>query len=167
MSLMPLSAQTVAVLSALAASPALACPGLAWDAPSSYGILNVATGHGIDPVTLPIRGGGNWNLRDCGLEAEGLTGFEGDGLINRVPELTIHWISQAPRIAFTAEFAEDTFLLIRDPEGSWHFDDNGRGQNPLVVLTDAPAGDYAIWVGSHGSTTSTRPGEIIITETGP
>ena len=164
---MLMSARTAALLLALAAHPALACPGLNWEAPSSYGTINLATGHGIDPFTIPIRGDGNWNLRSCGLEAEDLPGFEGDGLINRVPELTIHWISEAPRIAFTTEFAEDTFLLIRDPEGAWHFDDNGRGHNPLVVLTDAPPGDYAIWVGTHGTTTLTRPGEFIVTETGP
>jgi hypothetical protein len=164
---MPLSARTTVAVLALTASPALACPGLNWEGPSNYGTINLATGHGIDPFTIPLRAGGNWNLRSCGLDAEALTGFEGDGLVNHTPDLTLNWRSEAPRIAFTTEFEEDTFLLIRDPEGGWHFDDNGRGQNPLVVLTDTPGGNYAIWIGTHGSTTFTRPGKLIITETGP
>jgi hypothetical protein len=156
----------LAVLLAVLAHPALACPGLDPDARPMYGEITVSAGRGMDPFRITTRGGGSWNLRDCGIEWEGLTSFHGDGLVERTPAVVLRWLDRA-RLAITVENQDDTLLVVRDPAGGWHFDDNGRGQDPLVVFDEGEPGDYAIWIGSHGTNALVRLGELIVTSKGP
>ena len=71
-----------------------------------------------------------------------------------------------PSSIIGAEFAEPILLLIRDPEGRWLFDD-GLGHDPVVTITAPRAGDYAVYMGSHGTAAFTKPGTLIISETRP
>lgn len=166
MSPIPLSAQAAALLFAVLSQPAFACPGLDPQARPMFGEITVAAGRGIDPFTISTRGGGSWNLRDCGLEGDGLTGFDGDGLVEVTPAVVLRWLDPA-RLAITVEDEDDTLLVVRDPKGIWHFDDNGRGHNPLIIFEEGERGEYAIWIGSHGTNTFVRPGNLIVTSKGP
>lgn len=100
------------------------------------GQIILASDHNIDPFRMTVRGGGTWALQDCGVQAEGLAGYDGDGLIDTRPDVVFQWLGGGRRLAFTLEFEEDTLLVIRDPEEGWHFDDNGRAHNPLIVFED-------------------------------
>lgn len=128
------------------------------------GEVNLGAGTGTNPYpfTISVIGSGTFNLRDCGLEGDGLTGFDGDALINGRPELVVHWRGGQPQITVDIENDEDTFLLVSDPQGQWHFNDDSEGHNPQVVLPDPAPGDYAIFVGSHGSALFTKPGLLTI-----
>lgn len=42
----------------------------------------------------------------------------------------------------------DTTLLVADPSGRWQCSDDASGSNPAVTYPDAPAGTYAVWVGT-------------------
>ena len=162
---MPLPARAAGVLLAVITCPAQACPGLAWTAAPFAGEPTLGLGRGL-PFTIAVRGGGPFNLRDCGLEGGGLTGYDGDGLISVRPDLALH-LREAPRLSITTEVEADTLLVIRDPAGRWHFDDNGRGQHPLVVITDPEPGEYSIFVGGHGTERYTREDVLIVSETEP
>ena len=49
------------------------------------------------------------------------------------------------------ESASDTALLIRDPRGGWHCDDDsGDGLNPLVTFAMPASGTYNVWVATFG-----------------
>ena len=119
------------------------------------------------PFTISASGSGGYNLRDCGLEGEGLTGFTGDALINARPELVMHWMGGPPQLTISFENEADTLLLVSDPEGRWLFNDNGQDQNPQIIIPDPAPGDYAIFVGSHGSLSQTRPGMLTISGPSP
>jgi hypothetical protein len=160
--------RTATLLLAVTGSPALGCP----DATSSgfpiIGRLSLSGSYNIDPFKVSVLGGGASALRDCGLEAEGLTGYEGDGIIDVRPDVVLDWLGGGERLVFTVENEADTLLVIRDPGGRWHFDDNSREHNPLIVLNEPETGEYVVFVGNHGTPpTSGPPGELIITETAP
>ena len=161
--LMPTRATTL--LLALGASPALACPDPTAEPYLGEMTLNIA--YELDPYTMAVRGGGITNLRICGLEGEGLTGYDGDGLISVQPDVVLHVQGGFRRLAVTTEIEDDTLLIIHDPEGGWHFNDNGRDHNPLVAFDDVVPGDYIVWIGSYDDTSATRPGMLIVTQEGP
>jgi len=163
---MPAYALTVVAMAAVLAAPALACPGLEPTAKPYLGELNFSAQHGLTNLAMSGRAGGSFNLRDCGLEGEGLAGYRGDGLVRVRPDLLVHWDGDATELIIGAEFAEPILLLIRDPEGRWLFDD-GLGHDPVVTITAPRAGDYAVYMGSHGTAAFTKPGTLIISETRP
>jgi hypothetical protein len=104
-------------------------------------------------------------LRNCDLE--GLPPYEGDGRTDSRPDVVLHWLGEAHNLAFTTDVPEDTLLLIRDPGGVWHFnEDDGEGHNPLVVIPDPAPGDYIIFTSSHGAPSKVSPGTLIITQPG-
>ena len=129
---MLLSVRTVPLLLVLSASPALSCPDPT--AEPYFGEMTLNIAYELDPYTMAVRGGGITNLRICGLEGEGLTGYDGDGLISVRPDVVLHVQGGFRRFAITTEIEDDTLLVVHDPEGGWHFNDNGRGQHPLGFL---------------------------------
>ena len=163
---MLLSARASAVVLVVMASPAQACPNMnALDRPY-FGEINLSVAYGLDPFTMSARSTGTKALRDCGLEGEGLIGYDGEGKIDDRPDVVLHLQRGFQLLAISYENEDDTLLLIRDPEGGWHFNDNGRGQHPLVVFTSPPMGDYVIFTGINGWPHVTPPGQLIFTETG-
>ncbi len=41
----------------------------------------------------------------------------------------------------------DTVLVVHDPRGRWHYDDDSGPEDELVRIANAPSGTYFIWVG--------------------
>ena len=162
---MPRSARAAALV-AMLTSPAMACPGPDWTAPPYLGEVTFSFHNGASNLAMSGRAGGIFNLRDCGLDGEGLTGYRGDGLIRVRASLILHWYGEAPQMVVGTDFAESTLLLIHDPDGRWLFDD-GEGHDPLIVISAPVVGDYAIFLGSHGTARFTGPGTLIISETRP
>ena len=130
------------------------------------GELNFSFHNGLSDLSMSARAGGVFNLRDCALGGEGLAEYHEDGFIRVRPSLLVHWYGEAGELVIGAKFAEPTLLLVHDPEGAWHFDD-GLAHDPLIVVAAPPVGDYAIFLGTHGTTRFTRPGTLIISETIP
>jgi hypothetical protein len=44
----------------------------------------------------------------------------------------LHNAGDDPRRTADGRFVATWLLLVRDPEGHWHYDDNGWGRNPLI-----------------------------------
>lgn len=52
------------------------------------------------------------------------------------------------RLRIMAHSGTDTTLVVQRPDGTYSCNDDGEGLDPLVELTNAPAGTYRIWVGT-------------------
>jgi hypothetical protein len=61
------------------------------------------------------------------------------------------------------EDGEDTTLIINDPQGTWHCNDDYSGWNPLVEVSSPAQGQFDIWIGSY-SPDEQIPGTLYITE---
>ena len=146
----------------LVAGSAYACPGLDPTEEALAGNLKFGLHGDVTEVSVSMRAGGAFNLRDCGLEGKGLTGYRGDGLVVLVPDLQVHLLRDTPQLLIGTTFEEDTLLLIHDPNGVWHFNDNSEGHNPKVILTSPSRGEYSIYMGTHGFDRFTRPGTITV-----
>ena len=53
--------------------------------------------------------------------------------------------------------SDDTSLVVRGPDGTWHCDDDTESLSPVIAMTRAPEGQYDVFVGrfSGGTGTST------------
>ncbi len=96
-------------------------------------------------------------------------GWEGQrcaGWTTAHPSIRLQWQSSGLaelRVSFVPDERVDTTLLIQDPAGRWHCDDDGgAGLNPSVLLPQPAWGDYAIWIGTF----SRQPvaGELVVQE---
>jgi hypothetical protein len=47
----------------------------------------------------------------------------------------------------------DTTLIIRDPNGQWYFNDDYSGWNAGLRMTNAPSGQYVVFIGTYNRTT--------------
>ena len=133
------------------------------------------TGLKVDPALLPPLlseqplvpeaepAAGRLNLPDAGTAELAVTLSGGvpasdarsdcAGDINQMrPDATLTLEAPEPLLAFTASAdGPDTTLLVVAPDGAIYCNDDATNYDPAIVLSDAAAGDYAIWVGVRGS----------------
>ena len=77
----------------------------------------------------------------------------GHGHISQRPSFTLS-LSDVPRndaLEFRVEGRCDPVVLVHDPAGGWHFNDDDAGLNSRLRLSDVSPGRYDIWVGTFGS----------------
>lgn len=63
-------------------------------------------------------------------------------------DVTLTLDAQQPTLSLYAESATDTVIMVLDPAGTWHCNDDSDGVNPAVTLAPARPGDYQVLVGS-------------------
>lgn len=135
---------------ALLAATCLATPALAqnYNLNPAYGTYNLQSGFLPDPQTVQVVAGGS-------IDAGRATGGQCAGFIADAPDVRINFTGGSfSEINFSARSNADTTLIVNDPNGTWHCDDDsGDGLNPLVQLTPV-SGQYDIWVGTFGSSTA-------------
>lgn len=122
----------------------------------TYGTLNLQSGFLPDPQLVQVVAGGN---TDVGA----MTNYQCAGYAATAPDVRVNFTGGSfDRINFSAESSADTTLLVNDPQGNWHCDDDsGDGFDPLVELTPM-SGQYDIWVGTYGR--NTAPATLAISE---
>ena len=54
----------------------------------------------------------------------------------------------------------DTTLLVADPAGRWQCSDDASDVNPAVTYANAPAGTYAVWVGTFSPEAAGAPAQL-------
>jgi len=101
-----------------------------------------------DPTTSSGQAGGP-------MQGSALSSEDGcTGSIPNEPQHVLHLGAALPLLRILVNSTEDMTLVVRGPDGTFHCnDDSGdptNGLNPLVEITNAPAGDYAIYVGAYG-----------------
>lgn len=142
------------VVAGLSASAVLACPNPA-GAPN-YGAESLEAGFLPDPATLDLAAGGDSDLASC-------LGGRFAGFVSESPDFDLYWSGNGGPLTIAVETdAVDAVLLINDPAGNWHFNDDYRGLNPAITFNNPRAGLYDIWVGSYDG--SVKPARLIVTE---
>ena len=113
---------------------------------SNYGSTSLAPGFTPDPVQVGITSGGSLSVPNMNL-GSGCVGYA-----TSTPDYIVYVTGQMNYLSFYNEGTGDTGLVINDPNGNWHCDDDSRGgTNPMVALTYAQAGQYDIWVTSYSA----------------
>lgn len=152
----PLRAGVPALIAGLLlAAPALAnCP----DPAATGAILRMEAGDAA-PQALAWAGG-TIDLRNCGQ-------VNGHGRINPIADYTIRYDARGSgrTLGIRGEAACDAVLLVADPAGRWHFNDDSQGLNPGMQLHNAASGDYRVWLGTFSSTGAGCEGTLTLDTT--
>lgn len=124
------------------------CPDFRIQAPW-LSILGTDLGTGISMIR---SAGGQTNLANC-------SSIGGLGSINASPHLVVNYTNDRARttLQFSMDdgnsgYTCDTTLLVRDTAGQWWFNDDTNGYNPAIRISNAPTGQYFVYVGTYGST---------------
>jgi hypothetical protein len=129
----------IALLSSTVAT--IACPS--WQQP---GVQNYQT-DGADlwsPNSYGVTAGGNIQLGNCPMPGSGYVISQPDF------EFSLSGMSAYGRLNMRVNAGCDTVLLVNDPNGQWHFNDDASGLNPALNLASLD-GVYDVWVGTYGS----------------
>ena len=117
-------------------------------AEARYGTLFVQAGHKPGGHRAAGMAGGPINV------AEVINGCR--GWVSTRPDYRIRWTGQAESLGFQFEASEsaagnnDTTLTVRTPDGQVFCDDDSAGgMDPMIIINDPNAGDYAVWAGTH------------------
>jgi hypothetical protein len=121
------------------AAQAQQCPDL--KAKPITGRILLNEGFTPDPSRHSVIAGGKLNLTRCRSNWK--------GWVSRSPDLQLDYkTSGGTALSIFIESDMDTVLLVNDPSGTWHYDDDsGEGLNGKLRFTRARDGRYDIWVG--------------------
>jgi len=116
-------------------------PNVGLDA--AFGNVVLATGFAPDPYRMDIISGGQFS---AGNVMQGCAGW-----IAEAPDVQLTFTAGTLPLIISAASETDTTLLINDPHGNWHCNDDGgnAGLNPAVTFNNAASGVYDIWIGSY------------------
>ena len=105
----------------------------------SGGSVTLAAGFAPNPFTIAIVAGGTEDI-----------GWLGHfGSVADAPNLSL--LYEAGVLALTIHVTEaeaDTVLLINDPSGAWHYNDDTTGVHPSITFSRPAGGRYDIWIGT-------------------
>jgi serine protease Do len=113
---------------------------------SNYGSVSLSPGFTPDPHSVSVISGGDVDVAGLGL-GSGCVGYA-----TRQPDFIVKLGGSSSRLRFYHEGDGDTGLVINDPSGSWHCnDDSYGGISPTVDISGASSGQYDVWITSYSS----------------
>ena len=133
-----------------------------WQAVPTYTTVELRAGFTPDPWTLNLQAGGSDNIGAS-------VGGECIGYINAsAPDVDLNYDrgSGILSLYIHAQSNTDTTMVVLDPQGNWHCNDDTIGLNPMVAFQSPSSGNYNIWLGVLGSA-STAPATLLISEIDP
>lgn len=107
--------------------------------PSLWGDATLSAGFLPDPMTYSFMAAGSTDLGAQGIAPLGYT--------TPAPSMFVHY-DGGSLLRMRVRSSSDTVLLVLTPTGEVVFNDDRVGLDPMVELTPAPAGTYAVWVGT-------------------
>lgn len=124
---------------------------LNYSASPLYEYLELSADFTPDPIIVPLQAGGDQDVSV-------LTQWQCLGYVNaNRPDVTLNYrAGQFDLSIYVQGGLTDTTLIIRDPNGQWHCNDDypGLALDPAVVFSQPLTGNYAIWVGLHSDSTA-------------
>ena len=114
-----------------------------WRAEPRYTTLDLQVGFEPDPREVPVDAGGSREATGVGPNCVGWIDFSR-------PDVDLNYAQgqgQYP-LYISAVSAADTTIVINDPAGNWHCNDDLEGLNPGVVFQRPLHGNYNIWIGT-------------------
>jgi hypothetical protein len=133
-----------------------------------YGDIALSSGFSPDPAVTDIRIGGDVSVSSAMSGRNG--GSAGDGrcrgYVTAAPDLVLDYGAGSVFDLYIRAVSDvDNTLLVRDPGGVWHCDDDsGAGLNAQLHFQSPATGRYTIWAGAFGSGGVYEPGRIEISE---
>lgn len=123
---------------------------------ATYGEILLHSGFTPDPRRISLRAGGNIPAANVDSSCA--------GSIARAPDYQITYTAGRQPLIIRTEAEADTTLVVSDPDGMWHCDDDsGVGEGNAEVNLDKPSpGIYDIWVGTFNG--GTGAATLILTE---
>ena len=111
--------------------------------PPTYGSVTLQAGF---VHTVSVQAGGSYNASSVRSDCR--------GYVAAAPDFVVDFRTFAgilPLIV-SASSNSDTTVLVNDPNGVWHCDDDGgAGLNPRLSINSPVNGRYAIWVGTYSN----------------
>ena len=154
-------ALVLSALSALGSAAYAQDTGLVLSSPTPRnGRHGLAAGFSPTPFSVAIQAGGPLSVEGLHL-GPGCRGF-----VDRQPDFVIDWTGRTTQLRFFVRSPADLTLVVQDPGGRVRCNDDatpGTNLQPMVDVFMAPAGHYAVWIGTH-TPTPTAPGQLFVTE---
>lgn len=107
-----------------------------------------------DPFIMTVQAGGDTDAGAANV-GQGCT-----GAVTSNPDIVFEFAGGPLRFFFVAE--GDTTLIVHQPDGTYACNDDSVGLNPVVDISNAAAGTYAVWIGSFDPS-SLQPGYLVAT----
>lgn len=111
--------------------------------PARYATVNLVAGFMPDPHEVRVVAGGELDAAAAGLGRDCIGWID----VERADVTLTYTPGQFP-LYLSATSQADTTIVVRDPQGAWHCNDDMVGLDPGVVLQRPAAGEYRIWVGT-------------------
>lgn len=125
---------------------------------ATYRTFSLDEGFTPDPWSYGLTAGGSVSvdLGECSY-----------GTVAEAPDAELTYSSSGGSTLYIyATSGSDTTILVNTAGGQWVCNDDGYGDgDPIVVIRNAPAGVYDIWVGTYGS--DTTPATLYVSEIDP
>lgn len=131
-----------------------------WSGTPLYGEVHLWSGFEPDPYQVNVVAGGSTDVRSLGLGGD-CTGF----IAADQPDFRVRYEAGNYSLSFLVESAADTTLVINGPGTEWYCNDDFNGPNPMVMLDYPESGQYDIWIGHYGDS-STHKAMLSISEYG-
>ena len=134
--------------------------GLNPESEPAYGSRSFRPGFTPSPFSIELFSGGSNKVGDLDLGDNCL------GYVATDPDFVVELVEEFEQITLLVDSKLDTTVIVNTPNGSWACNDDTNGLNPAVVLREAEAGRYLIWIGSYAQDAS-GISTLWITEDGP
>jgi len=124
----------------------------------SFGTHNLAAGFTPDPYVVNVTAGGS-------IAAERIGGAGCVGSIAQAPDVRVNYTAGQFPLRFMASSRADVTIVVNDPQGRWHCNDDyrGHGTDGAVLFQRPLSGQYDIWIGSYDRGSGQRA-QLLITE---
>ena len=112
-----------------------------------YGTAELSAGFFPDPHVVELLAGGSDSTTDIGTNC---VGFIEAGQ----PDYDLNYSAGSTQLGIFVDAEIDTTLLINDPRGNWHCNDDASflsDANPGIVFNTPISGNYNIWVGTYSN----------------
>lgn len=151
------AASALAVLLLVAPSPDALAQLNTGGSESHFGSARLASGFEPDPKVVEVTSGGGVHVNAMRIGSD-CTGYAAED-----PDFILHVTSRMDMLRLYVEAPSDTGLVINDPDGKWHCNDDSSGHNPMVSIRRAGTGQYDVWVSSYEEDSEVE-GRLFITE---
>lgn len=125
-----------------------------------HGEIHLRAGFSPDPHDVRVDTSGQVPARNA---RAGCAGY-----VTTAPTIRVNWTAGTgilPLFFTTTDYGRDPVILVRDPNGAWHCDDDGGiGLNPLFEAQNTLSGPYDVWVGSWSDSSSPASLTFRVTE---
>ena len=114
-----------------------------WSLPANFGSVSLSGGFTPDPYRVDIISGGSHRASEV---RSGCAGW-----VSAAPDFELSFTAGSLPLILSANSSSDTTILVNDPNGNWHCNDDGgnAGLNPALTFNNPASGTYDIWIGSY------------------